>query len=146
MEFGWINGINLAAVFWLIIINVIAYKRGISENFSSRFRIVNILEQLGRYGCMIFMVFPIWVRNWEFGFCSVDAMVVWIISTIILLAVYTILWFWKRRGSTGTLYGLAVVPVLLFLINGILLRHYALIASALLFALCHVMIVRENQN
>lgn len=31
------------------------------------------------------------------------------------------------------LYGLAIVPVLLFLMNGISLRHYALVAASLLF-------------
>ena len=67
-------------------------------------------------------------------------------SQYILLLLYGFLWIKKRRGSIGTLYGLAIVPVILFLMNGILLRHYALIAASLLFGVCHLMIVRENQN
>ena len=48
--------------------------------------------------------------------------------------------------SSTTLYGLAIVPVILFLMNGILLRHYALIAASLLFGACHLMVVQENQS
>ena len=60
MEFGWINGINLTVVILLILINIVAFKTGAAEGFSSKFQIINVLEQIGRYGCMIFMVLPIW--------------------------------------------------------------------------------------
>ena len=63
MEFGWINGINLTAVILLILINIVALKTGDAEGFSSKYRIINVLEQIGRYGCMIFMVLPIWIRT-----------------------------------------------------------------------------------
>ena len=119
MEFGWINGINLTVVILLILINIVAFKTGATEGFSSKFRIINVLEQIGRYGCMIFMVLPIWIKNWKFGFQSVGEMLLWIASTVILLLLYGFLWIKKRRGSIGTLYGLAIVPVILFLMNGI---------------------------
>ncbi len=146
MEFGWINGINLTVVILLILINIVAFKTGAAEGFSSKFRIINVLEQIGRYGCMIFMVLPIWIKNWKFGFQSVGEMLLWIASTVILLLLYGFLWIKKRRGSIGTLYGLAIVPVILFLMNGILLRHYAWIAASLLFGTCHLMVVQENQS
>ena len=146
MEFGWINGINLTVVILLILINIVAFKTGAAEGFSSKFQIINVLEQIGRYGCMIFMVLPIWIKNWKFGFRSVGEMLLWIASTVILLLVYGFLWIKKRRGGISTLYGLAIIPVVLFLMNGILLRHYALIAASLLFGVCHLMIVRENQS
>jgi hypothetical protein len=52
----------------------------------------------------------------------------------------------KREGSICILYGLAIVPVILFLMNGILLRHIALILVSLMFGVCHLMIVWENFN
>ena len=146
MMFGWINRINLTVVLLLISINVVAFKTGAAEGFSRKHRIINILEQIGRYGCMIFMVLPIWIQNWKFGFRSVGEMLLWIAFTVILILVYGLLWIKKCSGSIGTLSGLAIVPVILFLMNGILLRHYALIAASLLFGTCHLMVVRENQN
>lgn len=146
MEFGWINGINLTVVILLILINIVAFKTGAAEGFSSKFQIINVLEQIGRYGCMIFMVLPIWIKNWKFGFQSVGEMLLWIASTVIFLLLYGFLWIKKRRGGISTLYGLGIIPVVLFLMNGILLRHYALIAASLLFGACHLMIVRENQS
>ena len=44
MEFGWINGINLTAVILLILINIVALKTGDAEGFSSKYRIINVLE------------------------------------------------------------------------------------------------------
>lgn len=52
----------------------------------------------------------------------------------------------KRKGSIGILYELSVVPVVLFLMNGILLRHYAVIIALLLYIACHAMVVQENQG
>ena len=103
MSFRWINWINMAAVVWLIVINVIVARKGLSDSFNSKHLIVNIFEQIGRYGCMALMILPVFTRGWKFGFRSVTEMFV--------------------------LYGLAFVPAVLFLLNGILLRHPALVAA-----------------
>lgn len=136
MEFGWINGINLTAVILLILINIVALKTGDAEGFSSKYRIINVLEQIGRYGCMFYGTSDL-IKNWKFGFQSVGEMSLWIASTVILLLLYGFLWIKKRRGGISTLYGLAIIPVVLFLMNGVLLRHYSLIAASLLFGVCH---------
>lgn len=144
MSFGWINWINVAAVVCLILINIIAVRKGRSDSFSSKNMVVNLLEQIGRYACMAFMILPVFTRNWEFGFKSVAEMFIWLCLTILLLVIYSILWFRKTNDSVRILYGLAIVPVILFLMNGLLLRHPALVAAALLFGTCHYIIVKEN--
>ncbi|MGF6376543.1 hypothetical protein M2140_001620 [Clostridiales Family XIII bacterium PM5-7] len=144
MSFGWINLINTLAVICLILINIIAMKKNIAGDFSSKNRIINVLEQLGRYGCMAMMVIPLTFANWEFGFSSVAEMLIWIFLTIVLLIVYAVLWIRKSKGGSAIFYGLAIVPVCLFLMNGILLRHIMLVIFALIFGVCHLMIVREN--
>ena len=144
MSFGWINWINTAAVVCLILINVIVAQKGLSDSFSSKHMTVNILEQIGRYGCMALMILPIGVRNWKFGFGSVTEMLLWISLTIVLLGIYGLLWFRKAKGGAGILYGLAIVPVILFLMNGILLQHPALVVASLVFGVCHFLIVKEN--
>ena len=59
MSFNWINWINMAAVVWLILINVIVAPKGLSDSFNSKLLIVNIFKQIGRYGCMALMILPI---------------------------------------------------------------------------------------
>lgn len=144
MSFNWINWINIAAVEWLIVINMIVARKGLSDSFNSKHLIVNIFEQIGRYGCMVLMILPMFTRGWKFGFRSVTEMLVWICLTILLLVIYSFLWFKKANGGVFVLYGLALVPAVLFLLNGILLRHPVLVAAALVFGVCHFLIVKEN--
>lgn len=144
MNFTWINWINVLTVACLILINVVAYRKGISEDFSSKHSIVNVLEQIGRYGCMALMVLPVLTRGWEFSFASVTEMVAWISVTVVLLVIYGFLWAKKAHGGANVLYALAAVPAVLFLLNGILLRHPALVALSLVFGIFHLVIVKEN--
>lgn len=144
MDFNWINWGNMAVVACLIVINMIAARKGVSENFCSKYRAVNIFEQIGRYGSMALMIFPVFTRNWKFGFISVTEMLIWVCATVLLLAIYGLLWLKKSAGGVGILYGLAIVPVILFLLNGMLLRHFTLVAASLIFGAFHLTIVKEN--
>lgn len=124
--------------------NVIVARKGLSDNFNSKHLAVNIFEQIGRYGCMALMILPVFTRGWEFGFGSVAEMLIWICLTALLLAIYSFLWSKKANGGVFVLYGLALVPAVLFLLNGILLCHPALIAASLVFGISHFLIVKEN--
>ena len=144
MDFNSINLINMAAVAWLILINVIIVRKGSSDRFSSKHLIVNIFEQIGRYGCMVLMVLPVFTKDWKFGFSSAAEMVIWVCVTILLLVVYSFLWTKKANSGALVFYGLALVPAVLFLLNGILLRHPALTVASLVFGIFHFLIVKEN--
>lgn len=144
MDFNWINWGNLLAVAYLIAINAAAAGRGVSERFCSQYPAVNVFEQIGRYGSMALMIFPVFTEDWKFGFTSVTEMLIWAWGTVLLLAVYGWLWMKKPAGGVGILYGLAIVPGILFLLNGVLLRHPALTAASLIFGAFHFAVVREN--
>ena len=144
MSFGWINWINIAVVDCLICINLVAVRKGVAGSFCSKYPVVNVMEQIGRYGCMAFMILPVFTSGWEFGFRTVAEMLIWIWLTILLLVTYLIFWMKKEKGKRGILYGLAMIPVILFLMNGILLRHPVLIAASLIFGVFHCVVVREN--
>lgn len=144
MSFNWVNWINLLVVMCLILINIIAAREGLSGSFNSKYLIVNIFEQIGRYGCMPLMILPIFTGDWEFGFVSVTEMLIWVCLTPILLMIYIFLWIKKASGGAGILYALAIVPCVLFLLNGILLRHLALGVTSLVFGVSHFIIVKEN--
>jgi len=90
------------------------------------------------------MIFPVFTKGWKFGFMSVTEMLVWLCSTVLLLAGYGLLWIKKPVGGAGILYGLAIIPAILFLLNGILLQHPALVIASLIFGAFHIAIVKEN--
>lgn len=144
MKFGWINLINAIAVAYLVLLNLFFSLKGKQEGFKSKYFAVELLEQIGRYGSMLFMILPVWTNGWEFGFRTVPSMFVWLIATFGTLIAYTVLWFIGKKGKNGRLYALSILPVALFLLNGILLRHIVLIVFAAVFGVFHVWIVREN--
>ncbi len=142
MSFGWINLVNAAFVVDLIVMSALGQKKSGLPPMQSRRKVLNLFEQVGRYSCMALMVLPL-LPGFRFGFASSGAMVVWLLSSLALLAVYTLLWTQAKKGG-WVLYGLAIVPALLFLCCGVLLRHWALVAAAVLFGVSHTLIVRET--
>ena len=142
MTFGWINLVNAAFVVVLVTMSVLGQKKSGLPPMQSRRKLLNLFEQIGRYACMALMLLPL-LPGFKFGFASVGAMVGWLAVSLVLLLTYTILWSQAKRGG-AVLYGLALVPALLFLCCGVLLRHWALVAAAVLFGMCHTLIVRET--
>ena len=142
MSFGWINLVNAAFAVNLIVMSVLGQKKSGLPPMQSRHKLLNVFEQIGRYACLALLVLPL-LPGFRFGFASSGAMVLWLIGALVLLLCYTILWTQAKRGG-AVLFGLAVVPALLFLLVGLLLRHWALVAAAVLFGVCHTLIVRET--
>ena len=141
MTFGWINLVNAAFVVALVTMSVRGQKKSGLPPIKSRRKLLNLFEQIGRYACMALMILPL-LPGFKFGFASVGVMVGWLAGSFVLLLAYTVLWTQVKR-SGGVLYGLALVPALLFLCCGVLLRHWALAAAAVLFGFSHTLIVKE---
>lgn len=141
MNFNWINGCNALVIAYLIVINLVSVRRGKVDQFSSQHFAINLFEQLGRYASMFFMIVPI---GNEFYFHALDLLYFWSIATILLLIIYSLLWLKKSENCTSILYILAIIPVLLFLMNGIILWQPMLIISAVIFGIFHIIIVKEN--
>ena len=141
MSFGWINLVNAAFVVDLIVMSALGQKKSGLPPMQSRRIVLNLFEQVGRYSCMALMVLPL-LPGFKFGFASSGAMMGWLFGALTLLLVYTLLWARAKRGG-AVLYGLALVPALLFLLVGVLLRHPALGGAAVLFGVCHTLIVWE---
>ena len=140
----WLNVFGLIFVVLLLIPNVVyAIKNKNQKNKCSN-RLMNILEQIGRYACMFLMVFNIGIA--EFGFGSAGTFLVYIIGNIILMAVYWIIWIlYFKQQSFGKQIALAVIPALLFLLSGITMRHYLLIVFAVVFGVSHVYVTSKNR-
>ena len=141
VSFGWINLVNAAFVVDLIVMSALGQKKSGLPPMQSRRKLRNVLEQIGRFACMALMILPL-LPGLKFGFASFGAMVGWLVGALTLLLAYLLLWTQAKRGG-AVLYGLAVVPALLFLCCGVLLRHWALAAAAILFGIFHTLIVQE---
>ncbi len=143
MEFGWINLFGAVIVVIILIPNIIyAFKNKGEKNLCTN-KAMNIIEQIGRYACIILMWLPLFV--WKFGFASVPEMLLYFIGNGTLLFVYLFvfaLYFGKKTKGRAII--LAVLPACIFLLNGLLLRHWLLTGFAILFAIGHIYVTKKN--
>ncbi len=137
MEFGWINIFGAGIVILIMIPNIIyaaKHKRTGAEKKIPQY--LSICEQIGRYGCIVLMWLPLFV--WKFGFGSVEELLIYLIATVILLLGYYLFWLkYSRNKTLTTAMALSVIPTILFLLSGVLLNHWTLVAFAVLFGVAH---------
>ena len=143
MKFGWINIFGAVIVVFMLLPNIIYAVKNKGEKNLCENKIMKIIEQVGRYACIILMWLPLLV--WEFGFKSVLEMTLYFALNCALLIAYWIvfiLYFKKKTAARAT--ALAILPACIFLISGILLRHWLLVGFAVLFAIGHIYVTRKN--
>ena len=119
MKFGIFN-LWCAGILGLILVPNLLYAiRRREGGISSGSRAVNALEQIGRFGCMVFMVVPLGVRGGEFGFYSPEELVIWGVGTLLLLAAYYVCWtfFARRPGRRLALARCLALPARLYLLD-----------------------------
>ena len=143
MSFGWINVFGAIIVVLMLVPNVVYALKNRGEENRCTNRWMNLLEQIGRYGCIAFMWFPLLVG--KFSFRSVPEMTLYLGGNGALLAVY---WFvyarYLRERTRRRALTLAVVPACIFLMSGLLLRHWLLVIFALFFAVGHIYVTTQN--
>ena len=49
-----------------------------------------------------------------------------------------------RKKTAGRAMVLAILPACIFLLSGLLLRHWLLVGFALLFAVAHIYVTKKN--
>ena len=144
MLFGMFNLWCAGIVLLLLIPNIIYAVRCKGGGISSSNPAINALEQIGRFGCMIFMVVPLGVKGGEFGFYSWEELIIWGFGTMLLLAVYYICWaFYAWRPGRKLELALAILPCLVFLLSAVTLRHWVLAVFTGIFAGAHLYIVQN---
>ncbi len=143
MEFGWINLFGGIIVILLLIPNVVYALKHRNERNLCGSRVMNVMEQIGRYGCIVLMWFPLLV--WQFGFKSVPEMLLYFAGNGALLLTYWLVFarYMKEKTARRALI-LAVLPTCVFLLSGLLLRHWLLVGFALLFAVGHIYVTVVN--
>ena len=143
MEFGWINIFGAVIVILMLIPNIVYAVKNKDEKNLCTDKLMNVLEQIGRYGCIVLMWLPLLV--WKFGFGSVEAFLIYMIGNGALLAAYWIVYaFYLRKMKTGLALALAIIPACIFLMSGVLLRHWLLVLFAVIFAFGHIYVTWVN--
>ena len=89
MEFGWINVFGAVIVILMMIPNIIYAIRNKDEKNKCTNWFMNVIEQVGRYACIILMWMSLLV--WKFGFSSVFEMILYLTGNGCLLAAYWII-------------------------------------------------------
>ncbi len=135
----WFNYLGLIFVVLLLIPNIVfAFKSKIQQNKQNN-KVLEIFEQVGRYGSMIFMIFNIPYTT--FGYYFACGQILYIAINSVLMLAYYVSWivFWKKDCLAKKL-SLSIIPSCLFIISGVLIANIPLIAFALLFAVFHILI------
>ena len=141
---SWFNIYGAAFVFLLLLPNVIfaaTHKDGFENLYQNKK--VEILEQIGRFGSFIFMFVCPPFLCLGYWFCA--AKTVYVIAGAVLILLYLLGWivFW-REDSVRKALALSILPSILFLESGILTLNFLLIAAAVIFAPCHILISYKN--
>ena len=143
MEFGWINVFGAVIVVLMLIPNIVYALKNKDEKNKCTNRFMNVIEQIGRYACIVLMWFPLLV--WKFGFGSVETFLLYMFGNGVLLAAYWIVYAIYLRGrKAGLALTLAIIPTCIFLISGVLLRHWLLVGFAVLFGIGHIYVTQKN--
>ena len=143
MEFGWINVFGAAIVVLMLIPNIVYAIKNKGEKNLCTNRFMNVIEQIGRYACIVLMWLPLFV--WKFGFASVLEMMLYMACNGMLLAAYWIAFaVYMNRKTARLALVLAILPACIFLLSGILLRHWLLVGFAVLFAVGHIYVTYHN--
>ena len=140
----WFNVFGLVFIVVIMIPNILFAIR-CKDGFENRWnnKVIETIEQIGRFGCFGFMIFNI-PGTW-FGWWSNEAFAIYLIIDSVLIALYCAAWivFWKKDNLFKALV-LSVIPSVVFLFSGIMNRSILLIVAAVLFAPTHIMISYKN--
>ena len=140
----WFNYYGLVIIAIIMLPNIIfAIKR--KEGFENKYqnKAVEIMEQIGRYGCLVLMVFN--VPHTYFNFWFDHALAVYLSVNGVLCLSYLVFWLvcWSKNGKLKAL-SLSIIPTLIFLFSGVVLANVPLLVFAILFGVNHILLSYKN--
>ena len=141
---GWFNVFGLFFIVVIMIPNIlfaIKCKDGFDNKWNNK--CVEVIEQIGRFGCFGFMIINI-PGTW-FGWWSDEAFALYLIVDVVLVMLYYAIWIiCFKRNSIFRALVLSAIPSIMFLFSGIMSRSVLLTIASLLFAPSHIMISYRN--
>lgn len=144
MLWGFINIFGLVFMAVIMIPNII-FSIKCKDGFENKWKNkpIEVLEQIGRFGCFGFMI--IYIPNTWFGWQSDEAFAAYLIADVILVLAYCVIWaVCFKKNNMFRAIALSIIPSVIFLLSGILSRSVLLIIAAVIFAPCHILISYKN--
>lgn len=141
---GWINIFGMLFMVMIMIPNIV-YALKCKDGFENKWnnKIVELVEQIGRFGCFGFMVINI-PGTW-FGWWSDEAFAIYLIVNSVLIIIYCVIWIvCFRKNTLFRALALSIIPSVIFLFSGIMSRSVLLIFASVLFAPAHITISYKN--
>ena len=140
----YVNFWGLILVVIILIPNIV-FAISCKDGFENRYqnKLVETLEQIGRFGCFFSMFIMIPYMNK--GYWFQQGKTIYLILGFLLVGLYCLGWivFWKENSIRKSLY-LSIVPSLLFLESGVVSGNILLLIFAVIFAPCHILISYWN--
>ena len=140
----WFNVFGLVFIVVIMFPNIVFAVR-CKDDFDNKWnnKVIEIIEQIGRFGCIGFMIFNV-PGTW-FGWWSSEAFVIYLIIDFLLISLYCAIWFifWKKNNVFKAL-ALSIIPSIIFLFSGVMSRSILLIIATILFAPAHILISYKN--
>ena len=140
----WFNVFGFVFIVVIMIPNIVFAVR-CKDGFENRWNntVIEIIEQIGRFGCFGFMIFNI-PGTW-FGWWSNEAFAIYLIIDSLLIVLYCAIWFvfWEKNNVFKAL-ALSIIPSVIFLFSGVMSRSILLIIATILFAPTHILISYKN--
>ncbi len=140
----WLNAYGLFMIVVIMIPNIV-FALKCKDGFENKWnhKLVETIEQIGRFGCFGFMIINI-PGTW-FGWWSDEAFAVYLVVDVLLVMLYCVIWIiCFRRNNIFRALALSVIPSVLFLFSGIMSRSVLLIISSMLFGPSHIVISYKN--
>ena len=140
----WFNVYGMIFIMVLMIPNII-FAIKCKDRFLNRWnnKVVELIEQIGRYSCFAFMIIN--VPGTCFGFSSDEAFAVYLIVNIVLVLIYCAIWIvCFRKNNVFRALSLSIIPSVMFLFSGIISGSILLVVASLLFAPSHILISYKN--
>lgn len=135
----YINFFGLPIVVIMMIPNII-YGIKCPEGFQNVWhnKLVEIFEQIGRYGCFALMCVQI---PGFFGFPSKLWFTSYLLVNGILLLAYCTIWIiCFRKNNLFRAIALSAIPSVIFIFSGIATTCVFLTILGIIFAICHILI------
>ena len=141
---GWFNVFGLFFIVVIMIPNIlfaIKCKDGFDNKWNNK--CVEVIEQVGRFGCFGFMIINI-PGTWC-GWWSEEAFALYLIVDVVLVMLYYAIWIiCFKRNSIFRALVLSAIPSIMFLFSGIMSRSVLLTIASLFFAPSHIVISYRN--
>ena len=111
---AWFNVFGLVFIVVIMIPNIVFAVR-CKDDFENKWnnKVIELIEQIGRFGCIGFMIFNV-PGTW-FGWWSNEAFAIYLIIDFLLIFLYCAIWFifWKKNNVFRAL-ALSIIPSVIF--------------------------------